>query len=278
MSFIKSFCAYAMLLSYMIPISLYIVIELIRLFQRSTISKDLRMYSKKRGFCRAHNSNLNEELACVDIIFSDKTGTLTENEMRFISFCTGGEVFNIEQSLDEIRTNNATRKLLENVALCNSVIITELGYSSESPDEVALVTKCAELGVTLVSKTVDDRIIVEVDGETKEFQHLVTIEFSSARRKMSVVVRTPENKILVLTKGADSVMNSVLSPGQEHALFTFSQVDSFAIEGLRTLVYASKEISEEEFINGKSAMILLLKIQLKDTRDTPNLAASLNRI
>jgi phospholipid-transporting ATPase len=62
----------------MIPISLYVIIELLKLGMAKQINCDVRMYCHedgKYGICR--NSDLIEELGQVEFIFSDKTGTLT---------------------------------------------------------------------------------------------------------------------------------------------------------------------------------------------------------
>ncbi|KAG8391056.1 hypothetical protein BUALT_Bualt01G0148200 [Buddleja alternifolia] len=68
----------------MIPISLYISMELVRVGQAFFMIRDNRMYdeaSKSRFQCRA--LNINEDLGQIKYVFSDKTGTLTENKMEF---------------------------------------------------------------------------------------------------------------------------------------------------------------------------------------------------
>lgn len=68
----------------MIPISLYISMELVRVGQAFFMIRDDRMYdraSKSRFQCRA--LNINEDLGQIKYVFSDKTGTLTENKMEF---------------------------------------------------------------------------------------------------------------------------------------------------------------------------------------------------
>ncbi len=70
--------------SHLIPISLYVIIEMLKLSQGWLIGKDVKMYDKeteKFGMCRA--SDLIEELGQIDFVFSDKTGTLTQNKMLF---------------------------------------------------------------------------------------------------------------------------------------------------------------------------------------------------
>ena len=64
---------------------------------------------------------------------------------------------------------------------------------------------------------------------------------------MSVILRTPENKILVICKGADSIIEKRLKPGQEVLQKTKDFLDEFALTGLRTLLIAQKEISEDEY-------------------------------
>ncbi|KAF3796595.1 Phospholipid-transporting ATPase 1 [Nymphaea thermarum] len=68
----------------MIPISLYISMELVRLGQAYFMIRDIKMYDEKsdsRFQCRA--LNINEDLGQIKYVFSDKTGTLTENKMEF---------------------------------------------------------------------------------------------------------------------------------------------------------------------------------------------------
>lgn len=72
----------------MIPMSLYVSLEFIKAFQAKFMEWDNEMMYNGRHM-RAITSNLNEDLAQVDIIFSDKTGTLTSNIMKFYK-CTIG--------------------------------------------------------------------------------------------------------------------------------------------------------------------------------------------
>ncbi|KAL0352712.1 UNVERIFIED_CONTAM: putative phospholipid-transporting ATPase 5 [Sesamum angustifolium] len=90
------------LYGYLIPISLYVSIELVKVLQAMLINKDLAMYDEATGkTVEARTSNLNEELGQVEMILSDKTGTLTCNQMEFrkcsiegISY--GGEVTEVD--------------------------------------------------------------------------------------------------------------------------------------------------------------------------------------
>ncbi|KAF3431364.1 hypothetical protein FNV43_RR26095 [Rhamnella rubrinervis] len=83
------------LYSTIIPISLYVSIEMIKFIQCAQfINKDLHMYhSETNTPALARTSNLNEELGQVEYIFSDKTGTLTRNLMEFFKCSIGGEVY-----------------------------------------------------------------------------------------------------------------------------------------------------------------------------------------
>ncbi|XP_057812071.1 probable phospholipid-transporting ATPase 4 [Salvia miltiorrhiza] len=91
-----------MLYGYLIPISLYVSIEVVKVLQAMMINNDLAMYDEVTGKAvEARTSNLNEELGQVEMILSDKTGTLTCNQMEFrkcsiegISF--GGEVTEVD--------------------------------------------------------------------------------------------------------------------------------------------------------------------------------------
>jgi phospholipid-transporting ATPase len=69
--------------SHMIPISLYVMLEVVKLGQTYLIGKDVTIYDKETGFTKCRNSDLIEELGQVEFIFADKTGTLTTNMMIF---------------------------------------------------------------------------------------------------------------------------------------------------------------------------------------------------
>ena len=82
------------LFSYLVPISLFVSLEIVKFLQGYFIQYDERMRDPTSGqLALARNTNLNEDLGMVDYVFSDKTGTLTSNEMRLRLLVLGGEMF-----------------------------------------------------------------------------------------------------------------------------------------------------------------------------------------
>lgn len=81
---ILHFFTYFVLINTMIPISLIVSIEIVKMTQSYFINKDQFMYSsyRKKG-AMVRSASLNEELGQIEHIFSDKTGTLTTNRMEF---------------------------------------------------------------------------------------------------------------------------------------------------------------------------------------------------
>lgn len=88
---ILHFLTAIMLYSYLIPISLYVSIEIVKVLQSIFINQDVKMYYEETDKpANARTSNLNEELGQVDTILSDKTGTLTCNSMEFLKCSVAG--------------------------------------------------------------------------------------------------------------------------------------------------------------------------------------------
>lgn len=90
-----TFWTYIIILQVMIPLSLYVTIELCKILQVYHIHNNIELYdydTLKKTECRA--MNITEELGQIQHIFSDKTGTLTENKMLFRRCVVNGNDYN----------------------------------------------------------------------------------------------------------------------------------------------------------------------------------------
>lgn len=88
-------------------------------------------------------------------------------------------------------------------------------------------------------------MIVENNGIELKYKLLNVIEFTSARKRMTVIVKDQDNRIRVMCKGADSIIIPLLKPNSSILEPTTKYLDNFAKEGLRTLLIVEKEISED---------------------------------
>ncbi|KAL4361368.1 hypothetical protein GQ457_04G015510 [Hibiscus cannabinus] len=306
---ILQFLTTLMLYSYLIPISLYVSIEIVKVLQSIFINQDLHMYYEEADKpARARTSNLNDELGQVDTILSDKTGTLTCNSMEFIKCSVAGtsyghgiteveraltwrkvspldsEVMEVEGQKEELKEEKLTvkgfnfvderitngnwinepradeiQKFLRLLAICHTTIpemdeeTGRISYEAESPDEAAFVVAARELGFEFYERTQTSILLYELDRVSgkkveRSYNLLNILDFSSSRKRMSVIVRDNEGKLLLLCKGADSVMFERLAKyGQEFAEQTKEHIAEYADAGLRTLVVAYREIDEEEY-------------------------------
>jgi len=88
-------------------------------------------------------------------------------------------------------------------------------YIASSPDELALTNAARHFGIVFEDRDEHNRIVIYNKNLDKRFYYelLNLIEFTSARKRMSVVVRTEEGKIICMTKGADSIISARLRSG-----------------------------------------------------------------
>ncbi|KAJ7667947.1 phospholipid-translocating ATPase [Mycena polygramma] len=291
-----------------VPISLYISMEVVRTFQAAFIYFDKDMwYAKTDQATLAKSWNLSDDLGQIEYIFSDKTGTLTQNLMVFRQCSVGGKAYtgdvatpkaedvvikdvaasstssteippsdtifhfkdaNLAADLDaavsadpdsgnaaHARSLNGFFKVL---GLCHTVLTGQdpatgaIEYKSQSPDESALVQAAADVGFVFLGRDRDYLTLrTPFSPEPERYQLLNILEFTSARKRMSVVVKQldgADERLFLLSKGADNVIFERLKPGgDELKAATEGHLSDFANNGLRTLTLAYKVIQEDEY-------------------------------
>ncbi|CAE6401386.1 unnamed protein product [Rhizoctonia solani] len=317
-----------------IPISLYISIEFVRTCQAAFIYFDREIYySKNDTPTLARSWNLSDDLGQIEYVFSDKTGTLTQNNMVFRQCSVGGTIYNgeetepeaeenptiktspssettaigedpevghskargshestpgssastsapkvteqpnvppqaptrfinnqLKQDIESPRDDNQMRQLygfFSTLALCHTVLAGtneqtgRLEYKAQSPDEAALVQAAADAGFIFLGREREIMRMKTPIAGVEEFELLNVLDFTSARKRMSVIVRKvdPEDRrIFLMCKGADNVIFERLKPGNESLRSkTGDDLDYFASEGLRTLCLAYKTLSPDEY-------------------------------
>ncbi|ETI19328.1 hypothetical protein G647_09160 [Cladophialophora carrionii CBS 160.54] len=278
--FFLDLCTYWILYSNLVPLSLFVTVEIVKYFQAFLISSDLDMYypsTDTPAVCRT--SSLVEELGQIEYIFSDKTGTLTCNMMEFRQSSIQGiryadvvpedvkasgpddldgvhDFKQLRENLKSHPTREVIHQFLSLLAVCHTVIPerkdekSEIKYQAASPDEGALVEGAAMLGYRFVARK-PRSVIVQVDGQEVEYELLAVCEFNSTRKRMSTIFRCPDGKIRIYCKGADTVILERLAKDNQIVDVTLRQLEDYATEGLRTLCLSMREIPEQEFQDWK---------------------------
>uniref|UniRef100_A0A8C7L5E8 Phospholipid-transporting ATPase n=1 Tax=Oncorhynchus kisutch TaxID=8019 RepID=A0A8C7L5E8_ONCKI len=272
-----TFWSYVIILNTVVPISLYVSVEIIRLGNSFYIDWDRKMYYPKSDTpAEARTTTLNEELGQIKYIFSDKTGTLTQNIMTFnkcsINGKSYGEAWRVplpyqckvdfswnnladpkfcfhDHSLVEVvrEGNPEVQAFFRLLALCHTVMPEEkkegeLYYQAQSPDEGALVTAARNFGFVFRSRTPESITVVEM-GELVTYELLAVLDFNNVRKRMSVIVRSPEGKLTLYCKGADTIIFERLNPScSKLKEVTTEHLNEYAGDGLRTLALAYKDI------------------------------------
>ena len=236
-----------LLLSSFVSVTLISSVLVVKNIQSYFMENSLQMYHEETDTpMKVRTFTLNDELGCVDFVFSDKTGTLTQNVMQFRKCSVAGVSYGkgtTEIGLARLRrlglplppasesdgaassavvnfdgpellaaldgaagaaAQAACRDFFLHLALCHTVVTEVIdekkSLSASSPDEAALVAAAAHFGldfidrlpggtVVLTDRKVDKLINKNIMSELK-YEVLDVLEFSSARRRMSVVVAT----------------------------------------------------------------------------------------
>lgn len=271
---------FIILFNNIIPLALYVSLEIVKLGQMFFLESDIEMYDETSDTpAKCNTTTILEDLGCVEYVFSDKTGTLTENVMKFRKLSVAGFAWLHEMDLeaedekekkgkgvvagalsrsstresskapslmrypssrwkstgrpDRVQPGYTTADMLEYIrttpdsafskraveyllglALCHTCLPEEkdgeIDFQAASPDELALVRAAQELGFLVIKRATQSITLRLFDGHggytESTYQILDVIEFNSKRKRMSIVLRCPDGRIWLLTKGADSVI------------------------------------------------------------------------
>lgn len=275
--FFSDFFTNWVLYSNLVPISLFVTLEIIKYWQAILISSDLDIYYDKTDTpANCRTSSLVEELGQVEYIFSDKTGTLTCNQMEFKQCSIGGIQYADEvpeerratgdegdmgiydfNKLEQNRRSHPTAATIHHfltlLSTCHTVIPEtsaekpdQIKYQAASPDEGALVEGAVTLGYKFIARK-PRSVMITVGGQESEFELLAVCEFNSTRKRMSAIFRCPDGKIRCYCKGADTVILERLGGDNPFVEVTLQHLEEYAAEGLRTLCLAMRDVSEEEY-------------------------------
>ena len=251
------FMQFFIIYSYFIPISMIVTIEIIRLFFKILMPFDAEMFDPEFGSAHENNSNQIGQLGLITHVLSDKTGTLTENIMELQRLYFGDKDYSVEDF--ELNFNDTTSmRFMESMAVCNNIIVHQkrtggIEYNADSPDESAFVNFAAKQKVKLAARDLNT-ITVDIKGIHKVYDILAVLPFNSDRKRMSILVRPRDNDTsrsssdstysepaILFTKGADNIMQTLTNDYNHTEI-----VNQYAITGLRTLVFAYRELKDDE--------------------------------
>uniref|UniRef100_A0A146MAI4 Phospholipid-transporting ATPase n=1 Tax=Lygus hesperus TaxID=30085 RepID=A0A146MAI4_LYGHE len=287
------FFSYAIVLNTVVPISLYVSVECIRLMQSFLINWDEEMYCEKRKmYAKARTTTLNEELGQIQYIFSDKTGTLTQNIMTFHKCSIGGksygEIFDrrtgeviepnefssrvdfsfnadyepdfvfYDQGLVDLaksQKNEDVTTFFKILALCHTVMPAERDgriLYQAQSPDEAALVSAARNFGFVFRERTPYSITIEVFGEKEVYELLCILDFNNVRKRMSVILKHG-GKIRLYCKGADNIVYDRLRKGDNDLKrLTQDHLNRFAGDGLRTLCLAVKDLDEEYFNSWKA--------------------------
>ena len=112
---------------------------------------------------------------------------------------------------------------------------------------MALINAARYYKYIFIKRELGNKIILEINGDKIEYEVSHILEYSSERKRMSVVVHCPDGRIRLFAKGADSVINERVSMNKEQIIITDNHLHQFAKNGLRTLAIAYRELTTEEY-------------------------------
>lgn len=256
---------FLILFSTIIPVSLRVNLDMAKSVYAHNIEHDQTIPETV-----VRTSTIPEDLGRIDYLLTDKTGTITQNDMDLRKIHVGTVAFG-QDSMDEVseyvtqsvkaqlsgaESKQSRRDVVKRVwnlvhclSVCHSVTPTEdvdaegntsVAYQAVSPDEIAIVAWTAEVGMELVKRDRKGMTIRHTaSGELFDYRVLYVFPFNSDSKRMGIIVQRGENEIWYFVKGADTAVGPLVQAND----WLDEEVGNMAREGLRTLVVARKALS-----------------------------------
>jgi len=271
---------FLILFSTIIPVSLRVNLDLAKSVYASQIQNDRDISNTI-----VRTSTIPEDLGRIEYLLSDKTGTLTQNDMELKKLHLGtvsyaGETLDIVTDyvsgmlsiMDNtyLKTSNSAVKkrdlnskvcdLILTLAICHNVTPTyeneddeingTVTYQAASPDEIAIVKFTELAGLKLHRRDRHSISLLHLaTNQVLTFEILYNFPFNSDTKRMGIVVKdVNRDNIWFMEKGADSVMASIVSSND----WLEEETGNLSREGLRTLVIGRKKLNAklyQEFVN-----------------------------
>ncbi|CAO0798073.1 unnamed protein product [Mucor circinelloides] len=255
------FCilTFMILFNSFIPISLMVTMEIVKFVQSIMIDNDLDIYYAKTDTpAVARSSSLIEELGQVEecSIAGLSYATTADPERRPTSDNDANGQYSFKQLEEHLKNSqhaHIIHEFMTSLMTCHTVIpevvkdSDDIVYQASSPDEGALVQGASDIFKYHFYARRPHSIHCRIQDQNVEFDILNVCEFNSTRKRMSLVLKGPDGKIKLYCKGADSVILERLAPNDPFEQQTLHHLEEFASEGLRTLCYAMREISQQEY-------------------------------
>eukprot|EP01127_Copromyxa_protea_P003182 TRINITY_DN13041_c0_g1_i1.p1 TRINITY_DN13041_c0_g1~~TRINITY_DN13041_c0_g1_i1.p1 ORF type:complete len:1021 (+),score=196.04 TRINITY_DN13041_c0_g1_i1:367-3063(+) len=233
----------------MIPLSLSINMSLVRglqmIFNFATVGIDV------------NNTTLTGDLCNVQYIMSDKTGTLTKNEMVFQNVVDSKlNSYQIDSTTESASgTQTVDSLLLRCLGLCTTArpVISAASmrtYDAQNQEDLTIIQRSIHLGCQLVKRK-GDRVTLDIinhkEAPTREkWTVLHEFEFSSERKCMGVVVQKGMGEIYIFEKGAGSIIRAKLSDNTERSILDQAQHKMDQIDPtLRSMACAYRECTDD---------------------------------
>uniref|UniRef100_A0A8C6XBP1 Phospholipid-transporting ATPase n=1 Tax=Naja naja TaxID=35670 RepID=A0A8C6XBP1_NAJNA len=250
---------FLLLFSYIIPISLRVNLDMGKAAYGWMIMKDDNIPGTV-----VRTSTIPEELGRLVYLLTDKTGTLTQNEMIFKRLHLGTVSYGTD-TMDEIQNhiinsysqvfsfysyfpyhnfmhstlNNKIFSILYTV-LCNNI----LTFMANCRKDTTLVQWTESVGLTLVNRDLTSMQLKTPSGQILTYYILQIFPFTSESKRMGIIVRDESTgEIMFYMKGADVAMSSIV----QYNDWLEEECGNMAREGLRTLVVAKKSLTEEQY-------------------------------